>query len=67
MTFKDLQKVIESQSQYGLQDQATTNGIVVQLLQEIKNKEDVESEDNGRSENSERDLEEQQQTHNGIF
>lgn len=38
------------------------------LLQDIKNKEDAESEDNGRSENSERDLEEQQQqTHNGIF
>ena len=27
-------------------------------LQDIKNKEDAESEDNGRSENSERDLEE---------
>jgi hypothetical protein len=46
------------------------------LLHEIKNKgmEDAEAakaakaEDNGRSENSERELEEQQQpTHNGIF
>ena len=37
------------------------------LLQDIKGKEDAESEDNRRSENSERDLEEQQQTHNGIF
>ncbi|MGA7543412.1 MAG: hypothetical protein WBW34_10165 [Nitrososphaeraceae archaeon] len=37
------------------------------LLQDIKGKEDAESEDNRRSENSERDLEELQQTHNGIF
>jgi hypothetical protein len=43
------------------------NTVEKKLLQDIKNKEDAVSEDNRRSENSERDLEEQQQTHNGIF
>jgi hypothetical protein len=40
------------------------------LLQDIKGKEEAEAEDNGLSENSERELEEQQQTEtttNGVF
>jgi hypothetical protein len=50
------------------------NAAEKKLLQDIKDKgekeEDAEAEDIGRSENSERELEEQQQeqpTHNGIF